>query len=274
MSLIYEPKGKAREYSPLALNIYKGCDHNCNYCYVPNIVKRYNVNYNHSQVTPRSGILLKLRNEAGRKFGLNDPVLLCFTSDPYCKANLRYRITEKALEILLKNKIPVSILTKGGSRCLADIEIFRRFGENIQVGTTLTFDNEIDSLKNEPGAATPAERINTLKTLKENKITTWVSMEPVLSPEQSINIIKKSLPYVDKYKIGKLNHNRDLERKIDWFYFLKKAVGLMRAENKAFYIKKDLAVYREDIELTDNEIDQDYLNIPPFGYGQRLKVEV
>jgi hypothetical protein len=28
MSLIYEPKGKAREYSPLALNTYSGgCDH-------------------------------------------------------------------------------------------------------------------------------------------------------------------------------------------------------------------------------------------------------
>ena len=33
MSLIYEPKGKAREYSPLALNVYSGgCDHACRYC--------------------------------------------------------------------------------------------------------------------------------------------------------------------------------------------------------------------------------------------------
>lgn len=34
---IYEPSGKAREYSPLALNLYKGCDHGCNYCYVPDM---------------------------------------------------------------------------------------------------------------------------------------------------------------------------------------------------------------------------------------------
>lgn len=29
MSKIYEPKGKAREYSPLVLNYYKGCSHEC-----------------------------------------------------------------------------------------------------------------------------------------------------------------------------------------------------------------------------------------------------
>ena len=33
MSIIYEPKGKAREYSPLAVNLYRGCSHGCLYCY-------------------------------------------------------------------------------------------------------------------------------------------------------------------------------------------------------------------------------------------------
>lgn len=32
MSLVYCPTGKAREYSPLALNVYTGgCDHGCRY---------------------------------------------------------------------------------------------------------------------------------------------------------------------------------------------------------------------------------------------------
>lgn len=29
---IYEPKGKAKEYGDLALNIYTGCSHGCFYC--------------------------------------------------------------------------------------------------------------------------------------------------------------------------------------------------------------------------------------------------
>lgn len=30
---IYEPKGKAREYAELALEVYKTCSHMCKYCY-------------------------------------------------------------------------------------------------------------------------------------------------------------------------------------------------------------------------------------------------
>ena len=33
--IIYEPKGRAREYSPLAANLYRGCGHGCIYCYAP-----------------------------------------------------------------------------------------------------------------------------------------------------------------------------------------------------------------------------------------------
>lgn len=47
---IYEPKGRAREYSPLALNYYKGCTHGCRYCYVPNMIGRFNSSYNHAEV--------------------------------------------------------------------------------------------------------------------------------------------------------------------------------------------------------------------------------
>ena len=35
MSIIYEPRGKAREYAELAVNLYKGCSHACVYCYAP-----------------------------------------------------------------------------------------------------------------------------------------------------------------------------------------------------------------------------------------------
>lgn len=33
MSLIYEPRGRAREYAALALNTYTGCSHGCQYCF-------------------------------------------------------------------------------------------------------------------------------------------------------------------------------------------------------------------------------------------------
>ena len=35
MRVVYEPKGRAREYSELACNLYRGCVHGCRYCYAP-----------------------------------------------------------------------------------------------------------------------------------------------------------------------------------------------------------------------------------------------
>ena len=40
MSIIYEPRGKAREYSELAANLYTGCSHGCRYCYCPAILRK------------------------------------------------------------------------------------------------------------------------------------------------------------------------------------------------------------------------------------------
>lgn len=35
MKIIYEPKGAAKEYSELAVNLYLGCNHGCKYCFAP-----------------------------------------------------------------------------------------------------------------------------------------------------------------------------------------------------------------------------------------------
>lgn len=40
MSVIYEPRGRAREYAPLACNVYSGCDHGCKYCYAPAVIRK------------------------------------------------------------------------------------------------------------------------------------------------------------------------------------------------------------------------------------------
>ena len=37
---IYTPKGKAFEYAELALNIYNGCPHDCDYCFGRGIARK------------------------------------------------------------------------------------------------------------------------------------------------------------------------------------------------------------------------------------------
>ena len=261
MSTIYEPKGKAREYSPLAVNIYKGCDNGCFYCYVPTMMKVFNSGYQHNQVETKENFLSKLSKDAIKLKGTQKQVLLSFTGDPYCeKENIENQTTE-VLKILLQNQIPTAILTKGGTNTLKDLEIIKQFGKSIKIGATLTADNSKDSIEWENKAHIPEDRLKALQILKKNNITTWASMEPVIDPDQTINLIKSSHNYIDHYKIGKLNHHIN---NIDWEAFLYEVVDLCRGLNKHFYIKNDLAEYNKKIKFTKEERDQDFLNIKPF----------
>jgi DNA repair photolyase len=262
MAAIYQPSGAAREYSPLAINYIKGCDHGCVYCYVPKMMKRFDAGYVHSNVYMKEESNLLKEIKASAKKNANSPtqVFMSFLTDPYSTFNNETKLTAKVLEILLHYKIPVSILTKGGRNVLQDIDVIKAFGPNIQVGGSLTFTSVEDSLKWEKGAAVPEERFGALKELHDHGVKTWASMEPVIYPEQSLEIMEITSGYVDSYKIGKLNHFKKHEDKFDWTKFLSDAVGIMRKHNKPFYIKNDLAEYRDNsLYLSADERNMDYL---------------
>lgn len=266
---IYKPKGRAREYSPLALNPYLGCNHACKYCYVPSI-RRCSPNQN-LNIVEKQNFIKELKNDARRIKDRNQQVLLSFMSDPYNSMEPEKRLTRKSLEILLENRIPCSILTKAGTKALVDIDIFKKFGNSIQVGTTLTFDNNKDSLEWESGASIPSDRIQMLKILKENNIKTWASLEPVIYPQQSINLIERIIDYVDVFKIGKLNNiYQEIQNKINWQEYLKIVVSILRNYNKAFYVKYDLRRICPEIKLFGNEVLQDEHNALPFLKTQQM----
>lgn len=262
MAAIYEPQGAAREYSPLALNYVRGCDHGCVYCYVPKMMKRFDKDYIHSNVYMKESTLLEKEIlRSAKKFRNSEKqVFMSFTTDPYSHFNNETKFTRKVLEILLEYKIPVSILTKGGNNVLQDLDLIKEFGENIQVGGSLTFTSEEDTLKWEKNSSMPSERFSTLKTLHENGVKTWASMEPVIYTDQSLEIMELTSGFVDSYKIGKLNHFKKHEDKFDWTKFLTDSVEIMRRNKTPFYIKKDLLSFKSpDLFLSDNEIDMDFL---------------
>ena len=259
MSIIYEPAGKAREYSPLALNVYLGCSHKCEYCYANAMARRNGNNEYFCNPDPRSNVLEKLSKELPKC--KKEQVLLSFIGDAYCETTDNNALTREVLEKLLEAKIPVAILTKGGKRCLKDLDLFKQFGEHIQIGATLTFDNDDDSLRWESGAALPEERLETLKVLHDNGVRTFASFEPVIVPEQSLHLMEMSLDFIDVYKVGKLNNYRGLDKKIDWTDFLEKTVSLLRENKKSFYVKYDLRKAAPSVKLYGNEVMPDEHNV-------------
>lgn len=256
---IYQPSGRAREYSPLALNYFKGCDHGCKYCYVPNMLGRFNSNYNHEQVMPPLDFQ-SLEISAKKMQGCNKQILLSFTGDPYCGAENGE--TRKVLEILNKYQHKVAILTKDPERAFKkDIDIIRNFGDRIKIGSTLTFiDNEY-SLNWEPGAPVPDSRIRGLTLLSNEGVKTWASFEPVISASQSLLLLKAISSFIDHVKIGKINNYKGLDKLIDWPKFIKDAVDICRENNIPFYIKKDLLQFNKDVILYEHETNEDYLNL-------------
>lgn len=252
MSIIYVPRGKAREYSPLALNIYLTCTHKCEYCYAPGCRLQTKEQYFQSPM-PRTDIANKLRKELKGNIP-KEQVLLSFIGDVYCETQDNNEATREVLEILLEHKIPVAILTKGGRRCLKDLDLFKKFGEHIQIGSTLTFDNDKDSLEWESGAALPKERLEVLKVLHDEGIKTFASFEPVIIPQQSLNLMEQSLDFIDIYKVGKLNNYRGLDKCIDWTDFLIKTLEILRPAGKQIYIKHDLRQCAPSVRLYGNEV--------------------
>jgi DNA repair photolyase len=256
---IYEPAGRAREYSPLALNYFKGCDHGCKYCYVQPMMRRFNPAYNHSSVSCDLNLSeLEASIKKLSKEDRNKQVLLSFTGDPYC--GFESGQTRQVLEVLLKHRIHTSILTKNPHKALKDIDLFKQF-EHFKIGTTLVVADEAKRQEWEPGTIHSSKRIEALERFQSEGIITWASFEPVIYPEHSLLMIEKVSGFIDHVKVGKLNNYKGIDKDINWGKFLFDAVYLMRSKKMDFYIKKDLAVFNNGVYLSGNEINEDYLNI-------------
>jgi len=243
MSIIYKPKGRALEYSPLAANIYKGCGHACVYCFAPKATFTDRKVFSSPEyIRPRPNVIKQLKKDAVKFQGTDKPVLLSFTTDPYQPINDKVGLTREALKILVYHDIPVTILTKGGMRACKDF-IWLVQNRNNTFSVTLTTDDPTESLSWEPGAASPSDRIKSLKIAHDQGIKTWVSFEPVINPNAVIRLIKETHAFVDLYKVGKLNYH-PLAKTIDWKAFLFRVEAELDYYGKERYIKKDLEAYR------------------------------
>lgn len=236
MPLIYEPRGKAAEYSPLAMNIYKGCSHGCVYCYAPAATYNQRETF-HANVQPRNNFFQELGKDLIKFRDDKRPVLLCFTTDPYQHIEEAAKLTRYSLKKLIENGNIVKILTKGGTLAVRDFDIMA--SGNCDFGATLTFLDEARSLEWEPSAAPPENRLAALRAAKERGIRTWASLEPVIDPAAVYDIIRATHEFVDLYKVGKLNYH-PVSKTIDWHDFRVNVESLLTSLNKDFYIKDDL----------------------------------
>lgn len=238
MKPIYEPKGKAKEYGDLALNIYTGCPHRCYYCFAPNVLHRDREKF-HSCVEPRPNIVEETRKQIERE-GITDKLIhLCFTCDPY-PTGYDTTVTREIIKVIKQSGNHVQILTKG--RGVRDFDLL---DENDWYGVTITG----ASVTQEKAGYSFLWRLNDLKVAKHKGIKTWVSFEPVIDPELVLECIRESFLWIDKVKIGKLNY---YPSDIDWKKFGEEAEILCKVLGLDYYIKDGLRAEMEKGERDES----------------------
>lgn len=245
-AVIYQPKGAAREYSEWACNLVKSkprksCSHGCLYC------------YNEPGTEPgpilKDNFLEKFENDLPKLKEIIKPgerLSLTFVGDIF-DPKLPDGVARKCIELCKRFEIPFQTLTKNGTLAVKHLDLY---GINDLFGVTLTCDNDVDSLKWEPGASLWSDRIEALKEAHERGIKTWVSFEPVIDPTQTLHLIELVAPFADKIKVGKMNskgsqywHNEEIKwicQNADWEKFGNDAIVLLESLNKDYYIKDDL----------------------------------
>ena len=189
----------------------------------------------------RRDYLANLTRDAGKyqALGITEQVMLSFTTDPYHAGDSS--LTTKSLRVLIEHGLGFCTLTKGGTRGLRDLRLFRR--DRDAFASTLTSLDDSFSLKWEPGAALPGDRLKALRKFHKAGIFTWVSLEPTIDVEASLKIVRETHGFVDLYKIGRANYLKKITKTTDWEGYTLRMIDLCQKLRVKHYIKKDLQPY-------------------------------
>jgi DNA repair photolyase len=152
-------------------NLYKGCTHGCVYCYAPSLTHDERRWGSYVDVKVNAPQILEKELRGLRK----DEVFLSSASDPYQPVEARHGVTRRCLEVLLRHRYPVSILTRS-PLVLRDLDLLKSF-EWVRVGMSIT---SVPVRRYEPGVPPLQRRIDTLRKLSKAGISTWVSLAPVI----------------------------------------------------------------------------------------------
>jgi DNA repair photolyase len=146
--------------------------------------------------------------------------------DPYQPLEVKYRLTRQCLKELIEKQFPVNIQTKS-KLVLRDLDLLLQF-EDIEVGFTITTDDEKIAKLFESGASSVKERLNALDKIHSKGIRTFAFVGPLLpgNPEKLVGLLegKTDKIYIDKmnylYTIRRFYHQHGLEEATADKFFL------------------------------------------------------
>ena len=161
------------------INPYTGCPHKCIYCYAE-FMKRFTGH------TEDWGEFIDIKNATQpinlKNISNTNCILFGSVTDAYNPFERKYKLTRKILENLIGCDGRIEILTKS-DLVIRDIDVFKKFS-NLKIGISMNSLDDSFRKETEPRASSVEQRINALKTLKDNGISTYLFLSP-LFPEIS-----------------------------------------------------------------------------------------
>lgn len=216
---IYNPSGKAGEYSYWACNFYTGCSNDCSYCYCkrgvmssvwstePKLKSGFRDENHALELFEKE---LKQNLFELREHGL----FFSFTTDPLIEATRE--LTFNAVGICVLNRVPVKLLTKDaewvnskhifGRTKLEEHLVIKEWQRLVAWGFTLTGHDDL-----EVNSSTNKERIDVMNRLHNAGFKTFASIEPVIDFYGSMQMIQRSSEHCNLFKIG-LESNKKYDK--------------------------------------------------------------
>jgi len=157
-----------------SLNPYRGCIHNCAYCYVPNILRIPREKWG-TFVDIKKNIPVILSKELKKK--TKGVVGISTVTDPYQPIEKKYRLTRYCLEQLLIHDFPVCIQSKS-DLILRDTDIISKFS-NAEVMISIGTINDSERKILEPNTSSIKDRLKVLKNFSDIGIKNSIFFGPI-----------------------------------------------------------------------------------------------
>ncbi|PWH83805.1 radical SAM protein [Algibacter marinivivus] len=176
-----------------SMNAYQGCEHGCIYCYARNSHEFWGYS---AGLDFERRILIKkdapklLEAYLKKKSWKAYPIVMSGNTDCYQPAEKKYRITRQCLEVFLKYKHPIGIITKN-SRILEDLDVLKALAKDNLIGVNISITSLSEDTRRilEPRTATIKKRLETVRILSEHGIPVNVMIAPIIPSINSHEIL-------------------------------------------------------------------------------------
>jgi DNA repair photolyase len=166
------------------INAYRGCSHACTYCFARPTHEYLGLDAGtdfDTKIVVKINAVERLRAELADPRWTGEHVAMGTNTDPYQRAEGKYRLTRGIIEALTEYGTPFSILTKS-ALVLRDLDLLVRANEQLDISVLFsigTIDPQVWRAS-EPGTPDPRRRLAAMRAMADAGIRTGALMAPIL----------------------------------------------------------------------------------------------